>query len=71
VVQFLSTLRELARKSQFSGRPVRRAGERLIAAGCINGVKRLVQELGDQTITNLKLVALTLERAQQESPALA
>ena len=73
VVQFLSTLRELARKCEF---PPAQFNERVrdqFAAGCTNDRirERLLQEPGDRTLENLELVALTLERAQQEAPALA
>jgi hypothetical protein len=71
-VQFLLTLHEIARKCDF---PPAQFNERVrdqIAAGCTNGRirERLLQEPGDRTLENLELVALTLERAQQESPAL-
>ena len=42
-------------------------------AGCSNERIRecLLQELGDRPLANLELVALTMERALQEAPALA
>ena len=73
VVQFLSTLRELARKCEF---PPAQLDERVrdqFAAGCTNERirERLLQETGDRTLENLELIALTIERALQEAPAFA
>ena len=66
-------MRELARKCEF---PPAQFDERVrdqFAAGCTNDriCEWLLQEPGDRTLENLELVALTLERAQQEAPALA
>jgi len=70
---FLSSLRELARKCKF---PAAQFDERVrdqFAAGCTNDRirERLLQKPADRMLENLELVALTLERAQQESPVLA
>jgi len=70
MAQFLSSLRVLARKCEF---PAAQFNERVrdqFVAGCTNDRirERLLQ---DRTLENLELVALTLERAQQEAPVLA
>jgi hypothetical protein len=73
VVQFLSTLRELAQKCEFLPAQFDERVRDQFAAGCTNDRirERLLQEPGNRTLSDLELVALTLERAQQEAPALS
>ena len=73
LVQYLSTLRELARLCNF---PDGQFDERVrdqYAMGCWNQRirERLLQEPDETTLDSMVLLATTLERAQLEAPALA
>jgi len=66
-------LRELARKCEFLAAQFDKRVRDQFAAGCTNDPirERLLLEPGNRTLENLELVALTLERAQQEAPVFA
>ena len=70
IVQYLSTLREMARKSDFQEAQFEERVRDQFAAGCLNERirERLLQEPGTKTLEDL---ALTMERAQREAPVLA
>jgi flagellar biosynthesis GTPase FlhF len=73
IVQYLSTLREMARKCDFQEAQFEERVRDQFAAGCSNERirERLLQEPGTKTLEDLENLALTMERAQREAPVLA
>jgi hypothetical protein len=73
IVQYLSTLREMARKCDFQEAQFEERVRDQFAAGCSNERirERLLQEPGTKTLEDLEILALTMERAQREAPVLA
>ena len=73
IVQFLSALHELARKCDFKDDQFDERVRDQFAAGCTNDRirERLLQEPGTTPLEDLERVAVTMERALQEAPALA
>jgi hypothetical protein len=73
IVEFLSTLRELARKCDFKEDQFDERVRDQFAAGCTNDRirERLLQEAGTALLEDLERLAVTMERALQEAPALA
>ena len=73
IVQFLSTLRELARKCDFQDDQFDERVRDQFAAECTNDRirERLLQEPGTILLEDLERLAVTIERALQEAPALA
>jgi hypothetical protein len=73
IAQFISTLRELAAKCNFPDSQVDERVRDQFAACCADNRirERLLQEPGTKTLADLELLALTMERALQEAPALA
>ena len=73
IVQFLSTLREMACKCDFLEAQFEERVRDQFAAGCFNERirERLLQEPGTKTLEDLENLALTMERAQREAPVLA
>jgi hypothetical protein len=72
-VQFLSTLRELARKCDFKDDQFDERVRDQFAAGCSNDRirERLLQKAGTVVLEDLERLAVKMERALQEAPALA
>ena len=73
ILQYLSTLREMARKCDFQEAQFEERVRDQFAAGCSNDRirERLLQEPGTKTLEDLENLALTMERAQREAPVLA
>ena len=73
ILQYLSTLREMARKCDFRDDQFDERVRDQFAAGCANDRirERLLQEPGTKTLEDLENLAMTMERAQREAPVLA
>jgi hypothetical protein len=73
IVQYLSSLREMARKCDFQDAQFDERIRDQFAAGCSNDRirERLLQEPGTKTLDDLEALAMTMERAQREAPVLA
>ena len=73
IVRFMSTLRELVRKCDFKDDQFDERVRDQFICGCMNDHIReqLLQELGTILLEDLERLAVTIERALQEAPALA
>ena len=73
IVQYISTLKELARRCDFQDAQLDERVRDQFAAGCSNDRirERLLQEPANRTLDDLVTLAVTMERALVEAPALA
>ena len=73
IVQYISTLKELARRCDFADAQLDERVRDQFAAGCCNDRirERLLQEPANKTLDDLVTLAVTMERALSEAPALA
>ncbi len=73
IVQYISTLKELAHKCDFADAQLDERVRDQFAAGCSNDRirERLLQEPATRTLDDLVTLAVTMERALAEAPALA
>ena len=73
IVQYISTLKELARRCDFPDAQLDERVRDQFAAGCSSDRirERLLQEPANRTLDDLVTLAVTIERALVEAPALA